>query len=248
MKPSLTYVHFRVQWQILGPESPGQKFDREAFQKLFERLNQDRTFGGYDDFLYRGDRCELAKPRGSVAGGGQAFGKVAYGNDILTIVDEWSDASTNEFCQKIKMHLDAWFVCFPSTLAVVQTCWLRALATPVHYEDARQFLGDAVLSLGESFQQKFSAMPHTVGFTFACQRQQPSGPLDFESRISSWRDRRSVWIEVRGVAPLNPPVNAAKHDQAELVFDHCRRFLEDEVVRLLEAYDREGPSNKTKEA
>ncbi len=238
MKASLTYIHFRVQWQILGPESAGQRFERDRFQRLFERMNQDRTFGGYDDFAYRGDHCEFGKLRGAVAGGGQAFSKLAYGNGVLTIVDEWSELSAKEFASKINAHLDAWFESFPQTLAVVQTCWLRALATPRHSEDARQFLGDAVLHLGESFKRSFSVMPHTVGFTFGCVRRLPARSLQFESKIQSWRDDRSVWTEVRGVSPVTPPMNAARHDEAGAIFESCQRFLEDEILPLLNAYDQ----------
>lgn len=237
MKPSPTYIHYRVQWQVLGPESPGQRWERKKFQQFFEELNANREFSGYDDFSYRPDRCELVKARGTAPGGAQAFSKVVYDNDALSIVEEWTEESTPEFAQKIKVVLDAWFACFPETLAVVQTCAVRAITEPTSFDDSRRFLGDAVLGLEEGLKSSLQGPLYKVGFTLGCQRQQGMIPMNFECAASSWRDSRSVWTEVRALAPLAEPLNAAKHDQAEVIFGRCVDFMEKELLRLLLYYD-----------
>lgn len=237
MTPSPTYIHYRVQWKVLGPESPGQRFEREQFQKFFEDLNANREFSGYDDFSYRPDRCELAKARGSAPQGGQAFSKVVYADDTLSIVEEWTDESTRDFAQKLKIVLDCWFGCFAQTLAVVQTCVVRAITTPAHFDDSRHFLGHAVLGLDKALGSRMQGPLYKVGFTLGCQRVQGKIPMNFECVASSWRDNRSVWLEVRADAPLAEPLNAARHDQAETLFGRCTEFLERELLELLLYYN-----------
>lgn len=240
MNPSPTYIHYRIQWQVLGPESPGQRFEREKFQKFFDHLNADRHFGGYDDFSYRADRCELVKSRGTDARGGQAFSKVVYQADSLSMVEEWTEHSTDEFAQKIKVVLDDWFKCFPETLAVVQSCWVRALVLPIHVVDSRDFVGGAVLGLKPVLCSKLSEPPYKIGFTLGCRRRFGAVPMNLECIATSWRDNRSVWIEVRADTPLEQPLNATKHDQAETVFGRCTGFLKDEILPLLLHYDKGG--------
>lgn len=244
MKPSPTYIHYRVQWQVLGPESPGQRFERTHFQRFFEELNSNREFKGYDDFKYRADRCELARDRGTAPDGAQAFSKVVYSNDTLSIAEEWTDEGKAEFSQKLKIVLDRWFRCFPQTLAVVQTCAVRALVVPTSSTDSRQFLGGVVLRLDDGLEASFREPLHKVGLTLGCQRLQGTIPMNLECAVSSWRDARSVWVEVRALAPLAQPLNAAKHDQAEAIFGRCVDFLENEVLQFLAYYDRKTPDDE----
>jgi len=241
MKPSPTYIHYRVQWQILGPQSPGQRFERERFQRFFEALNANRQFRGYDDFSYRTDRCELVKNRGTAQDGAKSFSKVVYADDALLIEEEWTDESTLDFVQKLKVVLDGWFKGFPETLAVVQTCSVRALMVPTHSPDSRQFLGDVVLRLQDGLKSSLQGQLLKVGVTLGCQRMQGTTPMNLECAASSWRDNRSVWIEVRALAPLAQPLNAATHDQAEAIFGRCVDFLEKEVIPFLVYYDRKNP-------
>ena len=236
MQASPSYIYFRVQWQILGPESPGQRFDREKFQKFFEKLNASKEFGGYDDFSYRADRCEFARKHGTTPEGGQVFSKVVYEKDSLSVVEEWTDLSSHDFSQKIKLVLDAWFNGFPETIGVVQSCWVRALA-PRHFQNSRDFLVETVLRLGDVFRDKLTEMPHSVGFSFASQRKFGVGTMNFDSKVSSWRDGRSIWIEVHGVEVLPEPLNVAKHDKAEAIFGRCKGFLETEMLPILDHYD-----------
>lgn len=240
MKPSPSYIHYRVEWKMLGPESPGQRFERKKFQKFFEELNKAQEFSGYDDFSYRPAACELAKSRGPTPQGGQIFSKIVYKNDELTVVEEWTDDSAEEFARKLKIVLDKWFMCFPETLAVVQTCVARALITPRHFDDSRHFLGGAVLGLESAIESTIQSRPHKIGFTFACQRQHGTVPMNLECAVSSWSDNRSVWIEVRAISPLAKPLNATNHDQAEVIFEQCTTFLNQEVLPLLQRYDKEG--------
>ncbi len=245
---SPTYIHFRVHWQILGPESPRQRFERETFQRFFEELNSNQELGGYDDFSYRPDRCELVKSRGVAPQGGQAFSKVVYSDDALTLVEEFTEDSVGEFSKKIKAVLGSWFRCFPQTLAVVQTCFLRALVDPGGFDDSRRFLSDGVLKLSQVFADKLDAKPHSIGFNFACQSKFGSVPMNLDATIRSWRETRSVWVEVKGSAPMDEPLNAAKHDKAEAVFGRCRNFLEKEVIPLLDEYDRGGTEQRDGES
>lgn len=240
MTKSPTYIHFRVQWQLLGPESPGQRFERQLFQDLLATLNADRRLGGYDDFSYRPDRCELAKVRETETPAGgvvEAFSKVLYENDRLTVVEEWAEMSTEEFARKLADILNAWFKHFPQTLAVIQRCWLRALVSPSHCADSRQFIGDLVLRLGEHLKRTFDQMPHQVGFTVGCQRSWDNQPVFLDTKVYSWRDNRSVWVEVGGMSPLAPPINATAVDRAQMLFAKCKDFLEGEVIKLLHRFD-----------
>lgn len=245
MQPSPNYIHYRVHWQILGPDSPGQRFERAKFEEFFHKLNEDRRFSGYDDFSYRPNRCELAK---SPTPGGKSFSKVVYSSDAvdtLSIVEEWTEQSVDEFTKKLKIVLGVWFASFPQTLAVVQGCCVRALTSPAHYDDAREFIGNGVLGLGSVFESKLHGMPHKVGFTFACQRDVVSTTTNLECVANSWRDTRSVWVEVRGETLLKRPLNAAGHDQAEAIFAQCSGFLEGEVLPLLFEHDRAGEEGNT---
>ncbi|UCE61091.1 MAG: hypothetical protein JSU63_04940 [Phycisphaerales bacterium] len=237
---SPNFIHFRIRWQILGPDSPGQGLERAMFQRFFDELNSNPEFGEYDDFSYRPDRCQLAKSRGTAQQGGQAFSKVVYSQDALSVVEEFTELSADEFSQKIKVVLSCWFKCFSQTCAIAQTSCLRALVTPVHFQNSRDFLANGVLKIGPALKEKLDDLPHSVGFNFACQRKPGNTPMNLEAKASSWRDGRAVWIEVTGVAPMDQPLNAVKHDQAQVVFGRCKEFLESEVIPLLNVYDREG--------
>ncbi len=238
MKSSLRCIHFRCEWQIIGPQSPGQRFERQRFQSFFENLNSNVEFGDYDDFSYRLDHCELGKVRGMSHQGGQAFSKVIYKDDALKLVEEFTAYSIDEFARQIKVVLDAWFECFSETVLVVQNCWIRGLVTPLHSDDSRAFLSETVLGLREGFATRLNEAPLSVGFNFVSQRQYESVPMTLEAKVSSWRDGRSIWIEVHGGVPMSEPLNAARHDRAEAVFGRCRTFLESEVIPLLSDYDR----------
>lgn len=237
VRPSPRYIHFRVRWQILGPDSPGQRFARTSFEDFFHKLNKDKHFAGYDDFSYRPERCELAQVRGSVEGGGQAFSKVVYDDDKLTIVDEWTELNAAEFAKRLKVVLDSWFDCFPQTLAVAQNSWIRALITPANFQDSREFVSNGILKLGKTLDTHLNQRPFKVGFTFGCQQEHSQSPLTLECEANSWRDKRSVWIEVRSLALLRQPLNAPKHDHAEPLFERGVHFLETEVLPLLNSFD-----------
>jgi len=238
MRETLTYIHFRVSWRLLGPDAPAPRFERKRFEEFMRRLNADSRIGDYDDFSYRPERCELAKVRGSHPTGGQAFSKVVYAGGELTVVEEWADIAADQFKDKFAGILRTWFDCFPETVAVIEQCCLRALVQPTSTDDARDFVGNRVLKLGDRLQQTFSAMPHKVGFTVSCTRSFAGGEqLLIDTKVSSWRDQRLVWLEVAGNAPMRSPINAANLAAAEQPVTMCRTFLENEVIRLLTHFD-----------
>ncbi len=237
MLKSPTYIHFRVQWQLLGPESPGQRFERQRFQDFLATLNADPLCGDFDDFSYRADRCELAKVRESRSAGVQAFTKITYANDQLTVVDEWADAGATEFSDRLVGILRSWFKHFPNTMSVMQRCWLRALLQPMHYRDSRVFIGDRVLNLGRHFAGTFVQMPHQVGLAVGCLRPWDQQQVIIDTKVNSWRDNISVWIEVAGTSALAPPINTTNPERAQVPFTMCKEFLENEVIGLIERFD-----------
>jgi len=237
MRDTLAYIHFRVSWQLLSPEGPSPRLERGPFHKFMQKLNADPKIEDYDDLSYRPERCELAKVRGSHPMGGEAFSKVVYAAGQLSVVEEWTDLAGDQFKDKLVGILRVWFECFPQTVAVMEQCCLRALVQPRHSKDSREFVGSKVLQLGGRLQRAFSAMPHQVGFTVSCQRPFSGGDMLVETQVRSWRDTRSVWLEVAGNAPMRTPVNAANLTPAEQPVTVCRRFLEDEVIRLLNDFD-----------
>lgn len=237
LKSSPVYIHFRVQWHVLGPDSPGQRFEREKAQEFFSKLNTGPAVGGYDDFSYRPDRFELAKTRGSDPRGGERFGKVLYANDVLSLVEEYTEDSAQDFSQRLKVILDAWFAVFPETIVVIQRCCIRALATSSSQQDSRDFLGERVLKLQPSLDSKLGGKPLKVGFHLACQGQKSSSPMTLEAKVSSWRDSRSVWMEITSMAPLQQPLTAASPDLAEVLFANTNEFLLDNIIPLLAEYD-----------
>jgi hypothetical protein len=238
---SPNYIHFRIQWQLVGRDSPGLRFPREQFQSFWADVNKDSNAGDYDDFIYRPDRCEMAKLRGEHATGGQAFSKIVWANDQLTVVEEWTECSAHEFGKRLISILSLWFRHFPTTAAVIQRCWLRALLQPTHFSDSREFLGNYVLHLKECLEGSFEKMPHQVGFTVSCARSSGDNPIIIDTKVNSWRDTPSVWVEVSGTTVLPVPINAANADKAQLHFATCLDFLEREVVGLLSKAD-EKPS------
>jgi hypothetical protein len=202
-----------------------------------QKLNANPNIGDYDDLSYRPERCELAKVRGSHPLGGEAFSKVVYAAGQLSVVEEWADIAADDFNKKFAGILRNWFECFPQMVAVMEQCCLRALVQPRQSTDSREFVGSKVLQLGPRLQRAFSAMPHQVGFTASCQRHFSGGDMFIETQVRSWRDNRSVWLEVAGNAPMRTPINSANLTPAEQPVTVCRRFLEDEVIRLLDDFD-----------
>lgn len=238
MITSPTYIHLRTQWHLLGPESPGQQFEKQRFQEFFAALNTDTTIGDYDDFSYRPERFECAKQRVGHPKGAQGFSKVVYANDQLTVVEEWAEISAGEFERYFTGILRAWFKHFPETLAVAQKCCVRALQQAQNYDNSPEFLGNKVLRLGDHLADSFIDMPHQVGFTAGCVRPLGDQRLVIDTKVNSWRDNRSIWIEVAGSIALQPPINATNPESAQRPFTECREFLEREVIGLLKRFDQ----------
>jgi hypothetical protein len=240
MLQSPNYIHFRSQWQLLGPGAPGQTFEKKYFQDLMNALNQPPEAVEFDDFSYRPERCEMGKVRGGRPNqqGGTAFTKLVYMNDQLTFVEEWADITADEFKQRFVKVLTGWFRFFPGTAIIAQNCCLRALLQPVNYPDSRQFIGDHVLQIGQSIQKTFATMPFKVGFNVTVIRPFGNHQLVIDTSINSWRDNRSVWLQVTGSSPLAPPINAANPQSAAEPFEHCKSFLEAEAVGFLNEFDK----------
>lgn len=243
MKPSPSYIHFRMEWQLLGPESPGQWFGKEQFRTFWDRLNNSGPLtSGYHDFSYRPNRCELAELRGEREHGGKPFSKISCQPDELTVVEEWAELTADEFAEKLTAVLKVWFEVFPQTFLVAQRSTLRALVQPTNCDDSRVFLGDRVLSLGPKVHDTFTDMPFKIGFGASCMKKVHDQELFIDATVSSWRDNRLVWTEVQGTAPLAAPLNAGHIEPARLLFTSCRTFLEGELLALLASYDIPGSS------
>jgi len=243
MKPSPSYIHFRMGWQLLGPESPGQWFGKEQFRTFWDRLNDSGPLtSGYHDFSYRPNRCELAELRGQREDGRTAFSKISCQPDELTVVEEWAELTADEFAEKFTAVLKVWFEVFPQTFFVVQTSTLRTLVQPTNFNDSRIFLGDRVLNLGPKVHDTFTDMPFKIGFGASCMKKVHDQELFIDATVTSWRDNRLVWTEVQGTAPLAAPLNAGHIEPARLLFTSCRTFLEGELLALLTSYDIPGSS------
>lgn len=241
MLQSPTYIHFRSQWQLLGPDSPGQSFDRKCFQNLMNALNEQPEPIDFDDFSYRPERCEMGKMRGTrPKSGGAEFTKLIYVNDQLTLVEEWADITANEFKEKFVKVLTYWFRFFPNTVIIAQNCCLRALIQPVNFKDSREFLGNRVLKIGDSIKSTFETKPFKVGFTvnILSPVQDQNYKLMIDTTINSWRDNRSIWVQVNGSSPIAPPVNATNPETAKIPFEHCKNFLETEAISFLNEFDK----------
>lgn len=246
MRQSPNYIHFRNQWQILGPDSPGQFSDRSRFQELMNVLNKEPIAADFNDFSYRSDRCEMGKLRGNRPEGGLVFTKLTYSDKHLTLVEEWADISAEEFKEKFVHVLTAWFQIFPNTAIIAQTCNLRALVQPVNFKDSRDFLGDRILQIGPPMRDTFlHGMPFRVGFTFGCARDLPDCQLFIDTTVNSWRDNHSIWVEVNGTSPMAQPINATNTEKAEQSFEACKSFLENDIINLLSKFDVVG-GNKSK--
>lgn len=240
MNGSPAYIHFRVGWQLIGPESPGQWYDQGQFRSFWDALSRDPRTNFYQDFTYRPDRCELGQTRDKVEGGGQGFSKVVCSPERLVIVEEWAELAADEFCGRMEAILAAWFQVFPQTLFIVQESVMRALVEPRTVKDSRQFLGDKVLQLGPRLERTFHGMPFKIGFNVACVRQMAEHQVFMEATVGSWRDNRRVWLEAKGLAPLGPPLNATNTGAAARLFSGCRQFVEDELLSLLRGYEADG--------
>ena len=238
MNRSPTYIHFRSQWQVLGSDSPGQFFERKDFQNLLNLINEESAPADFDDFTYRNGRCEMGKLRGVNSQGGPAFSKLVYARDQLTVVEEWADISAEDFIHKFISILDIWFRCFPQTAIVAQNCCLRALIQPINFQDSRKFLGDNILQITDAMTDKFELMPFKIGFTGTWLRQLNSNQqIVIDATVNSWKDNRSVWLQVNGNSPMTPPINATNSGESGGPFLHCKHFLENELVDFLNEYD-----------
>lgn len=246
MLQSPNYIHFRIQWQVLGPDSPGQCFDRQKFQSLMNSLNSGDHPIDFDDFSYRATRCEMAKVRETRPGGGTAFTKLVYANDLFTLTEEWAEISTDDFAKEFVRVLGGWFEVFPETLIVAQRCTLRALVQPSNYADSREFVGDRVLGFVRTMQPQLKKKAFKVGFNVTCTDKVTDHQLVIDAMVNSWRDNKTVWLQVQGGCPMAKPINAASETSVpERIFDSCRKFLEDDIVGFLNLFDQ--PDEKEEE-
>jgi len=238
MLQSPIYIHFRNQWQVLGLDAPGQWPERNSFQDFMNKLNQAPNETDFDDFSYRGNRCELGKLRGIGPEGGESFRKLVCTSNQITLVEEWAETTADAFKHELVGILDAWFALFPNTAIIAQKCCLRALVQPVNFPDSRKFLGDRIMNIGTPMERTFKGMPFKVGFTFTCQRLMRGYNLYIDTTVNSWRDNRTVWVQVDGVYPMEKPINATNTNTTEFPFEDCKSFLETEVLSFLSQFDK----------
>lgn len=201
------------------------------------KLNEEPICADFDDFSYRSDRCEMGKLRGNHPQGGLAFSKLVYHNNQLTVEEEWADLSADEFKEKFCNILRAWFELFPNTVAVSQNCSIRALIQPSAVPDSREFIGSQILRLRETLTDTFTQMPYKIGFTIGCVKQIQKHHLFIDTTVNSWRDNKTVWVEVNGASPMERPINVTNPEVAKQPFEMCKTFLEKEVVNLLNTFD-----------
>lgn len=239
MFQSPNYIHFRNQWQILGLDSTGQWPDRKLFQNLMNKLNEAPIHADFDDFSYRPARCEMGKLRGNPPEGGAAFSKLACISNQITLAEEWAEITADEFKGKFVQILKAWFDVFPNTAIIAQKCCLRALVQPTKFGDSRKFLGDQIMNIGAPMQQTFKGMPFKIGFTFTCLRETQGYNLYIDTTVNSWRDNKTVWVQVEGTYPMEKPINATNPDKAQIPFEDCKSFLETQVISFLNQYDKD---------
>jgi len=237
MLQSPNYIHFRTQWQILGLDSAGRWPEKKDFLQLMNKLNESPINADFDDFAYRLDHCEMGKLRGSVPEGGRAFRKLACSINQITLVEEWVETTADEFKDKFVKVLGAWFSVFSDTAIIAQKCCLRALVQPANFSDSRKFLGDRIMNIGLPMQKTFKGMPFKVGFTFTCLRESRGYKLFIDSTVNSWRDNKSVWVQVEGTYPMEKPINATNPEASKFPFEDCKSFMESEVISFLNKYD-----------
>lgn len=236
MLQSPVYIHFRSEWQTLGFDSPGQWPEQKSFQELMNQLNQPSVGVEFHDFSYRPGRCEMGRLRGNHPDGGPAFTKLVCRPNQVTLVEEWTEATPDEFKNGFIGMLRNWFELFPTTAIVAQKCCLRTLIHPTA-SDSRSFLGDRVMAIGHRMQDVFKGMPFKVGFTFTCLRKTRGYNLFIDTTVNSWRDNKTVWVQVEGTSPMEKPLNATNCDSAKIPFEECKSFLEDEVINFLHQCD-----------
>jgi len=240
MLQSPNYIHFRNQWQILGLDSTRQWPDRKSFQKLMNQLNEAPIDADFDDFSYRPGRCEMGKLRGAPPEGGASFSKLVCLPNQITLVEEWAEITADEFKDKFVKIVRAWFDVFPNTAIIAEKCCLRALVQATNFGDSRRFLGDRIMTIGAPMQQTFKSMPFKIGFTFTCLRKTQDYNLYIDTTVNSWKDEKSVWVQVEGTYPMEKPINASNLQIAKFPFEDCKSFLESEVIGFLNQYDKSG--------
>lgn len=94
------------------------------------------------------------------------------------------------------------------------------------------------MTIGPQMQSAFKDMPFRVGFTFTCLRKIHDYTLFIDTTVNSWRDKKTVWVQVEGVYPMERPLNATNYDKAKFPFEDCKSFLEEEVIGFLNQYDK----------
>lgn len=238
MLQSPNYIHFRNEWQFLGLDT-AQWPDRKSFQNLMNKLNEPPVDADFGDFSYRTNRCEMGNVRGdsTETEGGQAFTKLVCAPNRITLVEEWTQSTADQFKDESVEVLKAWFELFPHTAIIVQRCCIRALVQPALVGDSRRFIGDRIMGVGESMNRTFKDMPFKVGFTFSCLRHSDGSQLVIDTTVNTWKDNKRVWVQVEGTQPMPKPMNAANPEAARGPFEDSQRFLEAEVINFLKQYD-----------
>jgi hypothetical protein len=241
MIQSPNYIHFRIQWQLVYPGTAETLFQGKKFRDLMDKINEDYPLDfSFKDFSDRTPvRCEMANTR-RLSDGREAFSKFIYNNNSIAYIEEWAEISPDEFEQKCNKLLRVWFNLFPQTAIVAQNTCVRALVQPNKFKNSLDFLGDKILNVKQSIHNTFENMPFKIGFTFACPKKQPDCPIPIiiDTSINSWTDNKSVWIQVSSNSPLLPPVNAANIERGTAPVIDSKNFLEDEVLKLLNEYDK----------
>jgi hypothetical protein len=239
MTHSPNYIHFQNKWQVVCLESPDKHMNREQFHELFNILNSREYQCDYDDFSYNPNHCEFGKLRNIDRQGGQGYGKLIYLNGFLALIEEWAEINIDQFIEKSKNVLKCWFRCFPATIVITQQCIIRALVHPVHFSDSREFLGDKVMKVGPHLKKSFSDMPFKIGFNTAVIRDDTEHNLQvfIDAAINSWRDNKSVWIEIQGNVAFPHPLNATNPEISMFPIHICKEFIVNDIVNFLKEYD-----------
>ena len=168
-----------------------------------------------------------------------AVSQVAFLADRLQFREERTALTPDAFAQRVRRVLE---VAAPArglgVLSAAQVI-VRSLINPRQWQDAREFLREAVLGLDSDGLEAFGRDPGLYGVRFSFPGESESAqPIDL--RIESFQaDPRSLFLELRAAhGPIRLDTGL---DALEEHVHSTYRFLVDRALPFVARYDARGP-------
>ena len=231
MHPEAQIIHFGAEL-IHPPHS----HEEQALREFYFRISKLRWCGcDFREFRLIPGGAEMTTAEGRLRS------VCAIRADRIKVFEDWTTASLEEFATRVREIAKHYLEMVAIKVFVVQQSVVRALLTPTHFKDAREFLAEHVCRLNgaEEIFPHFEQRPcHMFGIRLMFPPTEEE-PRRFSLRIESYnQDPSRIFVET--ICDLEGlPTTDENLKTIEENLKRCYGFATERVLSFLNQFDKE---------